>query len=522
MPILRIFILTLLLNLIFAPANSFAARVKGKIKGESPSQYTVLTVSKNGRSTVSTVATNGSFSVNAKQGTTLHLIGSDSRYFGPIVAAKGARAYPSLSGKAGSLGGVSVKSAFATVPYGKAKNVISAKKLIDFDSTSGPTGAGKLGLVLAPPSAVPQSANVGANADSSQIGEDSDEDGLPDILDIDDDGDLVLDISDSASAATPDYTAKIAGTLRTTLAGSVNKNISGVTDDEVDTALSEGLIFGFTFRSNLDAVSVDSVNIDCGTLSYCAPETGSATIRSDNLSQLEDTLWINYDDDSDGFPNLNAASTPPYIGVHPKASRAQLRPGDTLFFNADTSGGSFIIPSVLPFYFVTAPALKSYTSGSESRTLSYPISGGAEGTAFNNPFPLGASSVSLTFWKPQRPAVEGAEDGDYIDNGKLGYGLTLSVQNNSSVFTCTSSEYSNPSSGLTANTTAAGGTVEAFEDTAADAAVNSDNVLSFTVDLGTCLSRQGVATSRAVVMVDLNATSLAGDQTSQSFFVQLP
>ena len=495
-----------------------AAPVKGKILGANPSQYSVLVLKKNGQATIKSVASSGSFSVNASNGATLHLIGSDSRYFGPIVAAKGVKGYATMSGKKGSLGGVTVKTSFATVPYGKARNVLKTRPSLTFNAVSGTVGSGKFGLVSVSTSSLPPRIRADALP-----GEDSDGDGLPNALDIDDDGDLVLDVSDADEGSTPEFRAEITSTLRTTLVSTVNKNITGISDSDIDSALSDGLILGFNFQNNSASNQISAVNADCGSLSYCAPGTTTAKIRSDNLSQLEGTDWTAYDPDSDGLPNLVAdSSTSLYIGVKPHVTRAAIRPGDVVNFIADGSSADVTIPVVIPFYFSTGPALTQYSSGAQSGTLSYPISQGGVGTEVSNPIVLGAGTLTMTLFKPQRPPVDGAESGD-IDNGKLFYGLYLSPAGSTGgPLLCKPSEYSNPSTGLEVNSTPDTETITALTDTAADAASNPANTVSFTIDIATCLSRQGVSTSGTTVYIDLNATTRSGDQTSQSFYVRLP
>src|SRR5690606_10744662 len=110
---------------------------------------------------------------------------------------------------------------------------------------------------------------------------------------------------------------------------------------------------------------------------------------------------------------------------------------------------------------------------------------------------------------------EGAETSGYIDMGGLNYGVYLSPQGGSSnqPLTCQVSEYSIPSGTL--QLLSEENNAQAMVDTAADAAASPDNTLSFTLDIGACLTRQGITTSGLTVMMDLVATSQAQDQTSQ-------
>ncbi len=518
--------MTLFRNVIFlasfsvmlVPLNASAARLKGKLQVENPSQYTVLAIAKNGKARTATVSANGRFSINVQKNSTLHLIGTGNQYVGPIVAAKGRKAYTTYSGTEGDLGRVQVKTGFASVRYDNVTKLVNVRPTVTFNKDTGVRGSSKLGLVAAPASVQAQSTPVAF----AQIGEDQDRDGLPEAVDIDDDGDLVLDVSDEDSAnVTSTFDTEVNSTLRTTLVNSVNANISGVTETQIDTALTEGLILMFLFRNNSSA-TISSVNVDCGSLPYCAPGTGTGTLRDGNLLSLEDTPWVNYDTDSDGFPNLVTSVERPEVNIKPLATRSQLKIGDTMYFIANTSTGTVKIPEVLPFYFVTGPALKSLTAGGVTTDVTYPKTDGDTGTNSGNPFVLANSTVTFNFWRPQRPAVTGAESGTSVDNGNLRYGFTISAFGDNGVYRCKVGEYSSLSSTLAARTEITEDTTQAVLDTAADAAVDSANLLSFTVDFATCLTRQGIDISGRKLSLDLTATSYQQNQTSQTFHVQLP
>ncbi|MCO6431573.1 MAG: hypothetical protein J5J00_11990 [Deltaproteobacteria bacterium] len=508
--------------IVATPAQ--AARVKGKVTGDSPQNYKVVAVNKNASSTVAAVKANGSFSVNAKKNATLHLVSTSGKYVGPIGAAKGSKFYANLSGEKGNIGKVTLGNGFATTKYNGKTRKYYARKKVSFDSSTGPLGAGKFGLVLNPVGAdalAKRAKKVGVRAEDDELGEDLDSDGIPDLLDIDDDGDLELDIVDEVQHAQTDFNAEIASTLRLELSNSLNINVGSPTDSQVDSLIQSNLFLLMLLQNNSNGATVSSVNVDCGSLSYCS-SSGTAIIQMDNPPITNGSVWSDYDPEGDGFPNLFVTEgRMPEINIKPQATRSQIGTGDTIFFRINTSNGNQILPAVLPFVFSTAPALKEYSSGgSNPVTISYPVDASLGSGTSGNPIVLGAQQVTLTFWKPQRSAIDGAETPGYIDMGGLNYGVYLSPQGSTSVLTCELSDYSNLSSTL--QTLSAVNGAQAMVDTAADVTASASNTLTFTLDIGACLTRQGVSTTGTTVMMDLVATSQAQDQTSQSIHFKLP
>jgi len=265
--------------------------------------------------------------------------------------------------------------------------------------------------------------------------------------------------------------------------------------------------------------TVTSVDVDCGNLSYCS-STGTATISMDDPPITNGSLWTAYDPESNGFPNLYIRTgMMPEINLKPGATRSQIGTGDTIFFRVSTSGGQRIIPAVLPFVFATSPAIKSYTDNLTTTEISYPVASTGAGTQ-TSPIPLSTQSVGLTFWKPQRAAIDGAEAPGYIDMGGLRYGVYVTAEGSMNTITCRPEDYSDLSSSL--QTRPESTDAQSLIDNSSDEASNSDNTLSFTLDLGACLTRASITPSGIHVMIDLVATSESQDQTSQSIFFDLP
>lgn len=495
--------------LLFSPPMVFAGKLKGKLKTDTPSDYKVVVINKNSSSKVSNVSSSGSFRAKVKKGSSLHIVSKSGKYVGPIVSVNGSKAFATTTGESGSIGRVKLKDGYAKVSYKNTSTFFKKKPSISFDSA--PLGAGNYGLV-----SVAQRAKIAA--DDPQLGEDLDRDGIPDVLDIDDDGDLNLDIVDEVSHAQSEFNAEIASTLRLGLSDSLNVNTGSFTEEQVETLVRDNLFLLMLLQSN-SSETISSVDVDCGNLSYCS-SNGTATISMDNPPITNGSLWTAYDPEGNGFPNLYLRTGfMPEINLKPGATRSEIGTGDTIFFRISTSGGQRIIPAVLPFVFATSPAIKSYTDNLTTTQISYPVASTGAGTQ-TSPITLSTQSVGLTFWKPQRAAIDGAEAPGYIDMGGLRYGVYLTAEGSMETITCRPEDYSNLSSSLEARTESTD--AQSLQDNSADEASNTNNTLSFTLDLGACLTRESITPTGIDVMIDLVATSQSQDQTSQSIFFELP
>ncbi|MFI4977985.1 MAG: hypothetical protein ACHQC8_04820 [Solirubrobacterales bacterium] len=243
--------------------------------------YTVIALAANGQAR-SVIAKRGSFRVVPPAAmVTLQLRASDGVYAGPIVLQeKGAKRKPHLAivgVKAGApLGNITVNSVAGYALARLSKRVWKAR----VDTTRWarakngvPIGAGNFGRVLSPPPRVSPPGDLDA-------------DGIPDVLDIDMNGNLILnDVDRSTSTASRARASQAQQRLfypRTSLlltGGSslkagvftpigqpVNVNAPGLSEADINAALvSYGLL------------SVGAANgpyasgeLDCGGLSYCS------------------------------------------------------------------------------------------------------------------------------------------------------------------------------------------------------------------------------------------------------------
>lgn len=518
---LIIVVITTLFIHISLTGDVYSATVKGKLitPNEQPSDYKVVAVLKNGKAKFSTVSAIGKFSVKVTKGSTLHLVDNDGRYRGPLVATKGTKAFSTLQGSKGKLGRFTLRNGFASTKYRLKNEPLFLKKpKLQFDSESGPPGAGKFGFVDSS-STNSKGSNVGTLAVKG--GQDTDKDGIPNILDIDDDGDLILDVVDQVEQQSVELQPDVYSTLRLDLVDSLNVNSGGISDSLIDTLMSDNLILRIGLRNN-GTKSFSSVNVDCQGLSYCNPTSGTGTIRMDNGPLAENENWIDYDPDTDGLPNLQLVNEQiqASIGIRPHATREELRTGDTILFDVDfTDGSSGSATGLIPFVFVTGPALKQYVNDGTTTVISYPVTPGSNGTSGMNPFVLNDGRVTLNFWKPQRQNIEGAESEGYFDMGGLNYGVSLAV--GSEVYTCNADEYSDLSETLSANSGDNLGT-KVLRDSSVDSAASISNTLTYTVDLEACLTRQSVNTSNAIVTMAIEAATDQNDSTSQFVIFEMP
>jgi hypothetical protein len=195
------------------------------IEGRLPASYTVVALAPDGRTrTVENVR--GSFKIVPPTPTvTLHLLGSTGRYLGPVVmAGKGSRVVMRV--RAGArLGTLLVRD-----DHARPRRRISARRLGGGRRARAragvPIGAGVLGRVRSPATG------------PAGPGRDRDLDGIPGRFDVDDDGDLVLDVRDRATTPREAADAVSTGELDTADTGGVE--VAGL--DETETAFAVAIL----------------------------------------------------------------------------------------------------------------------------------------------------------------------------------------------------------------------------------------------------------------------------------------
>ena len=492
----------LALTVVSTPAGAAPARITGRL---SQPGYTVIAVAANGR--VASARANLNFSlVPPVKRVTLHLRARDGLYAGPIVLAGQKRGRRAVVGvRAGArLGNVSVRAGYAKVGTRRARKWGFAKRWAQ--AVNGvPIGAGNFGRVRS------------QRADGARAG-DRDLDGVPDPLDIDDDGDLVLDSFESSSGAraaqsgpTPLPTTALGSDLTLGLDQTANVNAGASTTDETDARLAE---FG---RLAIVIAPGDSTELDCGGsvnpapppplvggLAYCS-YGGTGKLFSPPMSAFPECC----DDDEDGFGTM-VRSFPGTMLLSHGATSTQIGTGNVLLERVTNGNSETQFAATLQFVFATVPALVSYSdTAGHSATVSYPVDANGPGTQ-NNGFPASAGPdgnvvLTVTLWRPQRRRIDGDPGvGEWIDIGGLRYTVLAGGSGD-----CPPSAFSTDDPNLTPApaTQFHGGGVE---DLAADQPASATNTFTYKLNVTKCLASKGRAWSSGETQ-ELSFFGYAGD-----------
>jgi hypothetical protein len=509
-----------LLILLAATSSSATARPK-PISGKlSKPGYTVIALAANGKArTVRATPRIFKLQPPAKR-VTLHLRARDGTYAGPIVVARQRRGRRAILGvKAGAkLGKVRIRRrrAYASLERGLPRKLIDAKRMARA-RRGVPIGAGSFGRV--------RSKNFREGAPG-----DLDLDGIPNPLDIDDDGDLIIDNLDrstggrgaraaQAAGCGPNnvYCQPVASAMAPGLKDTVNVNAlaaAGFTaaqiQQNVDTILAQQgfLQFGpLSPTAELDCGGEPNpVDPDgwIGGLSYCTRGgTGLASFGPGGGPPFPGSAGSQFDPDGDGFGTLPA---PAFI-AH-RATTAEIETGQPLTQRDDATQTEAV--TTLNFVFVTVPALVAYsdtagncakvsgTPGPCATEFSYPVSPGDIGNPGNG-FPVSAPpgedvKVTLTFWRPQRQPIPRDPPGaDWMDIGQLIYSAYAPAAGHPAVSGgCPQTAFSDPDPNLRPPEIPLLGT-GGFEDRLLDQVSSQGNTLTYTLNLSQCLAANGLS-----------------------------
>ncbi len=483
--------------LVVLMGSSDAAAAPKPISGTlSKPGYTVIAVAPNG-AVKAVRASEGRFRLTPPSGsTTLHLRTPSGVYAGPIVLGSRKRGRRAVVGvRAGArLGRVRVRRGYATVSR------LLRKRWIDSSGTARarrgvPIGARVFGRVSSRP---PRRSVPG----------DTDFDGIPNALDIDDDGDLILDTVDRSSAArtaqeTPPPPFSILPLLDRHLDRAANANHPALAG-QIGTALPEGgrLIFGVApplgGSAELDCAGDPLAQPPRPGLVYCGAG-GTGRLSAPPMPSFPECC----DSDTDGFGTIPAFTGPPQL-VH-GATSDQIKTGNWLIARMNDANGVEVgaYSQLLPYVFATVPALKSYDDdglgGAAPTELSYP---NPSGQIPVRPRPTGDPNagdvmVTLTFWRPQRarmaadPDPQAGESAVWTDLGGLGYAAGLGAGE------CPREVFTEDDPNLTDTGTLPLGAASVFIDARQppDQPANPAATLTFTMNMTRCLELQGLASS---------------------------
>jgi hypothetical protein len=510
---------------VAAPA---ASAKRAPITGGAPKGMTVIAVAPSGKTTVAK-RKGATFSVApAAAVVSLHLRSADGTYAGPVVAGvKGRRVL--LGVKAGTkVGRLVVRGGVGRPAKALPSSAVAANPSAPASKRGVPTGAGKFGYVK------------GKSKGPSGPGRDQDGDGIPGVFDVDDDGDLVLDNVDSTRRSSPRAALRQApqppqpapgqptppqpgpGTptppdgggpagpapapgststsgfqlfsnLKLDLERAVNANAGGITDAQIDAAMSSAQTLAIGL-----AGGATSTELDCGLLRYC--RAGGTGTLVDTGAAFPGTA----DADGDGKGEITAGSTGDFQ-LRTGASHTDIGAGDVLIQEFGTSTAA----STLNLVFSTTPAIRELTpDGGAATTFTYPAAAGAPGT-MAAPLDVASGRMTFTLWRPQRRPITGAGERDWMDIGGLRY--TVDMPNGPGPGTrgpgnCPLSTTS--SSALTPDG-------DALRDTAPDRAADPANVIDLTVDLDACLATSGLTWSAGQqISFDLQARTADGDNAA--------
>ncbi|MFN8543680.1 MAG: hypothetical protein U0807_05680 [Candidatus Binatia bacterium] len=494
-------------------ASSGVRPITGKLPGAG---YSVIAIGYNGKATTS--AARSFRIVPPDSRVTLHLRDGNGKYAGPIVVG-GSASRAIIGVRAGAkLGRIKILGG-----YGRAR---VPARLRDAERVAQAVGGVPLG----------NGRNFGLVRSTAQSsagpGLDQDGDGVPDALDIDANGDLVLNALDRspASAARTTSGEPLPPTfsnfsqLFLTVDQTVNADAAAVTDAAIDQVVAD--------RLSLVLLNVPAAtDLDCGHLAYCSAG-GTGQVESTTGPPGPGTPFPGCcDADGDGIGTMPLNATGEFR-LDPHATSRQIGSGDTFILRQTSDGMVSEVAESLNFVFTTTPAVQSWQDGSgASGTITYPAAAAAPGTQAN-PIPLAADGsghyvVTLTLWRPQRRAISDAGEGEgYIDIGGLDYeanvpnvpgrppGAATSPQ-------CPAAALSSADANLTIIDGPAGGHAT---DGAPSVPADPANTLTFTVDLSTCATlKGGTLGSGDTLNMDIaaNAPSPSHDHANQIVYVRM-
>jgi hypothetical protein len=335
---------------------------------------------------------------------TLHLRAANGRYAGPIVVGsrrKGRRAIVGV--KAGArLGTIKIRRGFGRVTKSLGQSLVDRKRWARARQGA-PIGTRVFGRVRSrPPGSFEEPLRP----------EDLDTDGVPNVLDIDDDGDLVLDNFDprplchgcserrrarpvSARAAQEEQDPEVVDKFRITsfleleIEQTVNANALGLTPEQTAAALSSHGRLGLQIS---DRPLPAGAELDCaqpqlrrdptlGGLVYCS-RGGTGRVFQPGVPPSDYPEFpecCDTEEPPDGFgtvtadPGGCAPATPgcqPLMTLLHGASPDQIGTGDILILRASDHDR----PAMLQYAFATTPTLRSYNDGQgNSPPISYPV-----------------------------------------------------------------------------------------------------------------------------------------------------
>ena len=402
----------------------------------------------------------------------------------------------------------------------------------------------------------------------SGVALDSDGDAIHDLYDVDVDGDGIIDIADSnieteelGVKALDSQTELPFTTLYLDISETVNWHINGALEQSaIDNVIGGennfAIAYFFSFANDdpLASQIIGAYAVCPDELIYCrsssvGASTGVYSGFSEGDSNLIGQQWssLTASGHENSLENLPGGATWA-ASIQPRVGTGGFRPGDTYRVDFVDSGDNVVARKslTLPPYFLTVPAVRAYnTTDSDAGNdvlIDYDDLG-STGMSNQSPIVLPSSGdfsgkLRLGVWRLQRSAVSGLESGDYRDFGHLNYGVL--IENNTAEYTC-GEFYESLSSTLTELPSAGSGNsfkssegallwplVDSADDyepsSATDTTTVGDNTISFTVDLASCLDRNGLSagTHKVVITAAGADTGRGANRAAQTIYVTIP
>ncbi len=502
----------------------------------STAGYTVIAISTTNGRTSTAIHTGKRFTV-ASPGPrmTLQLVSPKGSYAGTVVVGrKGAKVIVGI--RAGArLGTVRVYRGYAKPVKPLAAKYMDRSRTALANTAGVPVGVLAYGLVKRTATEMSREAQTspppgGANTpNTAQAGADPDQDGVPSGMDIDANGNGVIDANDPAAPRPAGF--QTFTNLFVNLAETVNAAAEPGSTSRIDSLMVQ--------RQELVFLNVPSgATLDCNGLTWCSPG-GTGRIQPASAGNQPQPGGTTTPFPAcclqGGYGLISGTSQSAGDGtefrIFPRAGSTGLRSGDTMVMRVPQGSGVREVAGAIGFVFNTVPALRSWSAGTRSAAITYPVAPGGVGASMNNPFLLDRTSLNLTFtlWRPQRSAITAAgEPAGYMDIGHLRYQIQLPNAPGSSLSTGATGPVQCPQSTLSstdANLVAGSGSdVGEVRDQTDDQPASPANTLAFTLDLGACITAKGGNTGPGTpaFVLHLEAMTPSGsDHANQDLYFRL-
>lgn len=515
--------LSLLSILCATPALAAQKPITGTFSKAPSSGTKVLAVSDSGKSSTGTIS-KGSFSVVPPDATARLYLLKNGKITGQLVLSKckGSDTKPKsckqtevyTSFKAGKTLGKLERSGLAYV----AKRVALATVNSQAKSAAVayvPVGLKTMGL--------PKTLSARAFYAMTRISAggaptvDVDKDGLVEALDVDDNGNGIIDNYDTSAVTQPANSFRVFSNFKLEMNESLNLHATGLSTALVDSALSRAQTLAIAVAGGTG----ETTELDCTGLAYCSAG-GTGTAPPTGGSAFPGTAGGSFDSDGDGFGTITKGATGDFqLGTG--ASTSTIAAGDTLIERVlGADGVERQIPGVLNFVFTSTPAIKTVNLVAfPPQAIDYNVTSNRLGS-MNNCIEVtsdGAVLLQISGWRPQRPGVVAAGEGAYVDLGNSK--ITIDIPNGPTPGgpaqgpgNCAVSSYIENDPNLSISG-------DGMQDNKGDVDADPANTYQFTIDVADCLAKAPSGpiawTAGQTLTLDLQFRSKDGDNAAQKF-----